>query len=157
MRPTKRAVDWRDSVRFTSIFLASGFSCFQTFSQPARQPLTQTVGHRVIWNSKSKIVSLAVVFAPLFGFGFLGSSSHVWFARLNLYVMLVGCSANHEARCFASRRFLVMSVCWRCRQSFSLYGFRAGQIVSVFVAVRGSQSFVMVLVFMFHVVLPESR
>jgi hypothetical protein len=41
---TKRAVDWRDSARFTSIFLASGFFCSQTFSQPARQPLTQTVG-----------------------------------------------------------------------------------------------------------------
>jgi hypothetical protein len=37
-------VDWRDSARFTSIFLALGFFCSQTFSQPARQPLTQTVG-----------------------------------------------------------------------------------------------------------------
>lgn len=41
---TKRAVDWRDSARFTGIFLASGFSCSQALSQPARQPLTQTVG-----------------------------------------------------------------------------------------------------------------
>ena len=43
-RLTKRAVDWRDSARFTSIFLASGFSCSQTFSKPARQPLTPAVG-----------------------------------------------------------------------------------------------------------------
>jgi hypothetical protein len=42
-RLTKRAVDWRDSARFTSIFLASGFFCSQTFSQSARQPLTRTV------------------------------------------------------------------------------------------------------------------
>ena len=41
-KPTKRAVDWRDSARFISIFLASGFSCSQTFSQPARQPLPIT-------------------------------------------------------------------------------------------------------------------
>jgi hypothetical protein len=44
-RPTKHAVDWRDSARFTSIFLASGFFCSQTFSQPARQrvPITALV------------------------------------------------------------------------------------------------------------------
>ena len=42
-RPTQRAVDWRESARFTSIFLALGFFCSHAFSQPARQPLTQTV------------------------------------------------------------------------------------------------------------------
>ena len=44
---TKRAVDWRDSAPFSGIFLASGFSCSQAFSQPARQPLTQTVGRLI--------------------------------------------------------------------------------------------------------------
>jgi hypothetical protein len=39
-------VDWRDSARLTNIFLASGFFCSQTFSQPARQPLTQAVGRQ---------------------------------------------------------------------------------------------------------------
>jgi hypothetical protein len=51
--PTKRAVDWRDSARFTRIFLASGFFCSQTFSQPARQPLTQTVGR---WHPENRIL-----------------------------------------------------------------------------------------------------
>jgi len=37
-------VDLRDSARFTSIFLASGFFCSQEFPQPARKPLTQAVG-----------------------------------------------------------------------------------------------------------------
>ena len=41
--PTKRAVDLWESARFTSIFLASGFSCSQALSQPAHKPLTQTV------------------------------------------------------------------------------------------------------------------
>jgi len=42
-RPTKRAADLWESARFTSIFLASGFSCSQALSQPAHKPLTQTV------------------------------------------------------------------------------------------------------------------
>ena len=41
--PTMRAVDGGDSPRFTDIFLASGFSCSQAFSQPAPPPLTHTV------------------------------------------------------------------------------------------------------------------
>lgn len=40
-------MDWQDSARFTSIFQASGFFCSQTFYQPARQPLTQTVGQPI--------------------------------------------------------------------------------------------------------------
>jgi hypothetical protein len=47
---TQRAVDWRDSARPTSIFLASGFFCSQTFSPPTRQPLTQAV--RCLSNKK---------------------------------------------------------------------------------------------------------
>jgi hypothetical protein len=43
-RPTKRAADWWDSSRLTSIFLASGFPCSQAESTPAHQRLTQTVG-----------------------------------------------------------------------------------------------------------------
>ena len=44
MRPTKRAPDVWESARFTSIFLASGFSCSQTLSTPAHTRVTQTVG-----------------------------------------------------------------------------------------------------------------
>ena len=52
---------------------------------------------------------------------------------------------------------MVISVGWQCRQSFSLYGFGSGQIVSVSVAVCGLHIFGMVLVFMFKVILPELR
>jgi len=41
---TMRAADWWDSAPFSSIFLASGFSCSQAESTPAHQRLTQTVG-----------------------------------------------------------------------------------------------------------------
>ena len=41
--PLTLPVDLRESARFTSILLASGFSCSQAFSQPAQNPLTQTV------------------------------------------------------------------------------------------------------------------
>ena len=40
-QPTKRAVDLWDSAAFSSIFLASGFSCSQAFSQPAHKPLRE--------------------------------------------------------------------------------------------------------------------
>jgi hypothetical protein len=40
----KRAVDWRDSAAFTSIFLASGLYCSQAESRPTHLRLTQTVG-----------------------------------------------------------------------------------------------------------------
>ena len=43
-RPTKRASDVWDSATFSSIFLASGFSCSQTLSTPAHTQVTQTVG-----------------------------------------------------------------------------------------------------------------
>jgi len=43
-RPTQRAPDVWDSAAFSSIFLASGFFCSQTFSQPAHTQVTQTVG-----------------------------------------------------------------------------------------------------------------
>jgi hypothetical protein len=46
-QPTKRAVDGGESARFTSIFLASDFSCSQALSQPAPPPLTPTVGRLV--------------------------------------------------------------------------------------------------------------
>jgi hypothetical protein len=42
--PTKRAPDVWDSAAFSSIFLASGFSCSQTESTPAHTQVTQTVG-----------------------------------------------------------------------------------------------------------------
>ena len=47
-RSTKRAPDVWDSAAFSSIFLASSFSCSQVESTPAHQRLTQTVGRR--WN-----------------------------------------------------------------------------------------------------------
>jgi len=43
-RPTKRAPDVWDSAAFSSIFLASSFSCSRTESQPAHTQVTQTVG-----------------------------------------------------------------------------------------------------------------
>ena len=46
--PTKRAADFWESAASRNSFLASSFSCSQTESQPAQNPLTQTVGHRVI-------------------------------------------------------------------------------------------------------------
>jgi len=42
--PTKRALDGGDSPTFSSIFLASSFSCSQAESTPAQNPLTQAVG-----------------------------------------------------------------------------------------------------------------
>jgi len=42
--PTKRAPDVWDSAAFSSIFLASGFSCSQAESTPAHTQVTQTVG-----------------------------------------------------------------------------------------------------------------
>jgi hypothetical protein len=42
--PTKRAPDVWDSAAFSSIFLASGFSCSQALSTPAHTQVTQTVG-----------------------------------------------------------------------------------------------------------------
>jgi hypothetical protein len=46
--PTKRAPDVWESARFTSIFLASGFSCSQTFSTLAHTRVTHTVGRLMI-------------------------------------------------------------------------------------------------------------
>jgi len=42
-QPTKRAPDVWESARFSSIFLASSFSCSQTESTPAHLRVTQTV------------------------------------------------------------------------------------------------------------------
>ena len=42
--PTPRAPDVWDSAAFSSIFLASSFSCSRTESQPAHTQVTQTVG-----------------------------------------------------------------------------------------------------------------
>ena len=46
-RLTKRAPDKWDSAAFSSIFLASSFSCSQTLSQPAHLRVTQTVRRRI--------------------------------------------------------------------------------------------------------------
>ena len=45
-QPTKRAPDKWESARFTSIFLASSFFCFQAESTPAHLRVTQTVGQQ---------------------------------------------------------------------------------------------------------------
>ena len=42
--PTKRAPDVWDSAAFSSIFLASAFSCSQAESTPAHTQVTQAVG-----------------------------------------------------------------------------------------------------------------
>jgi hypothetical protein len=41
---SKRAPDMWDSAAFTSIFLASAFSCSQAESTPAHTQVTQTIG-----------------------------------------------------------------------------------------------------------------
>jgi len=58
---TKRAADLWDSARFSSIFLASGFSCSQTESTLTHKPLTQTVGRLlpVKMGNKSRFQSIA--------------------------------------------------------------------------------------------------
>jgi hypothetical protein len=43
-QPTQRAVDSRESARFSGIFLALADSRFQALSTPALLPLTQAVG-----------------------------------------------------------------------------------------------------------------
>jgi len=53
-RPTKRAADFWESAASRSIFLASSFFCSQALSQPAQNPLTQTVGTPLAWQSKKK-------------------------------------------------------------------------------------------------------
>jgi hypothetical protein len=45
---TKHALDAGDSARFSSIFLASSFLCFQAESTPARQQVTPAAGHKII-------------------------------------------------------------------------------------------------------------
>jgi hypothetical protein len=45
-QPTKRAADWWNLSPFSSIFLASGFSCSRSESRPAHQRLTQAVGRQ---------------------------------------------------------------------------------------------------------------
>ncbi|NOT06250.1 MAG: hypothetical protein HOP27_16785 [Anaerolineales bacterium] len=56
-RPTKRAPDVWDSAAFSSIFLASSFSCSQAESTPAHTQVTQTVG----WLRQNVIASLICV------------------------------------------------------------------------------------------------
>jgi hypothetical protein len=48
--PTKRAPDVWDSAAFSSIFLASSFSCSQALSTPAHTQVTQTVGQVLALN-----------------------------------------------------------------------------------------------------------
>ena len=51
---TKRALDGWDSAAFSSIFLASSFSCSQALSTPAHTQVTQTVEPKmyVTWIEK---------------------------------------------------------------------------------------------------------
>ena len=64
-RLTKRAPDVWDSAAFSSIFLASSFSCSQTLSTPAHTQVTQAVrlvcrraeiGDRLAWSGASAAV-----------------------------------------------------------------------------------------------------
>jgi len=58
-RLTKRAPDKWDSAAFSSIFLASSFSCSQAFSTPAHLRVTQTVSQP---KSKTKYVFVSQSF-----------------------------------------------------------------------------------------------
>jgi hypothetical protein len=57
-RPTKRAPDVWDSAAFSSIFLASAFSYFQTESTPAHTQATQIIGAASPQNSASFMLHL---------------------------------------------------------------------------------------------------
>ena len=46
--PTKRAADWWDSSRLTSIFLASSFFCCRSESHTAHQRLAPTVSSAIV-------------------------------------------------------------------------------------------------------------
>jgi hypothetical protein len=66
-RPTMRAPDVWDSAAFSSIFLASSFSCSQTESTPAPAPVTQTVGRtraNCFRRSISNIQELQIITPP---------------------------------------------------------------------------------------------
>jgi membrane protease YdiL (CAAX protease family) len=77
-----RAGDGGDSASFTSIFLASGFSCSQAESQPAPPLLTQTVmcrQKRKNWMEKNKVswrnvVAYCVLAYGLFWIPFFGTT-----------------------------------------------------------------------------------
>ena len=56
VRLTKRAPDVWESARFTSIFLASSFSCSQAESTPAHTRVTQTVGRLISLNVQKELL-----------------------------------------------------------------------------------------------------
>jgi hypothetical protein len=118
---------------FQAFFYLRVFFCSRTESTPAHTQVTQTVGHRVIWNSKSKIGLAGGCPCSAFRFGFLVSSSQVWFACSNLFAKSAGC-----LRLSLVAHLLVVSGCllW-VSQSFSVVGFVALQSY----ALCGSESF----------------
>ena len=75
--PTPRAPDVWDSAAFSSIFLASSFSCSQTESQPAHTQVTQTVGRQIKEQRQNRLCIASVAFRlaqkenSLFEFGHL--------------------------------------------------------------------------------------
>ena len=76
---TKRAVDLWDSARFTSIFLASSFSCSQAFSQPAHKPLPITCSVKAFQESCPRSTRESLFLSRFFSsslvFLFLGNAS----------------------------------------------------------------------------------
>ena len=61
MRLTKRAPDVWESAAFTSIFLASGFSCSQALSTPAHTQVTPAVGGQVKEQMQNRLWFASVV------------------------------------------------------------------------------------------------
>jgi hypothetical protein len=80
MRPTQRAPDVWESARFSSIFLASSFSCSQAESTPTHTQVTQTVGRQSKNQKQTVFESRVSLFIELekenspFEFGHLFSS-----------------------------------------------------------------------------------
>jgi len=99
-----------ESARFTSIFLASSFSCSQAESTPAHTPLTQTVGHLLLksfWANEAvfQMMMLSYNLFLLFKFDFLGISEfrqQIKTFRLK-YVFLAG-------KIIRSARYIVMKL-----------------------------------------------
>ena len=71
-------------------------------------------------------------FACNFKFWVFSFFKSAWLARKCLWATSACSLANLLAVRLVSNFFWAISFCWRSRQSFSLYDFRFGQIVSVF-------------------------
>ena len=87
------------------------------------------------------------MFARKLFLGFASSSAFTFLAKSVCIFFWLVCFVVLGQVWFARRCFFASSVGWQGRQSFSFYGSRSGQIVSVLVGFHRSCVFVMVLCF----------